>query len=53
MKIALIIVFSPWYLLIYFENTFSENYDVKTFLTYKLFICAIQNLEIQKEEIKE
>lgn len=49
MKISIIIVSFPLIFTHVFENMFSENYDVKTFLTYKLFTCAIQNLGIQKE----
>ena len=49
MKISIIIVSFPLISTHVFENTFSENYDVKTFLTYKVFTCAIQNLGIQKE----
>lgn len=50
MKISLIIVSFPLIFTHIFENTFSENYDVKTFLTYKLFTCTIQKVENQKEK---
>lgn len=49
-EISFIIVSFPLIFTHIFENTFSENYDVKTFLIYKLFTCAIQNMEIQKEK---